>query len=110
FTLHEASVRYFQRVKNSTQIVSIKFLLLQDFVSIFENSGFELVSMSPLPLACLNLLVQETDPYLFVLIEDQSLLFAQVVNQTIVFSASLKLTTTLESSKASIVKTFKNLV
>ncbi len=110
FSLQEACVKYLQRVKNSTQIVSTKFLLLRDFVSIFENSGFELVSMSPIPLACLNMLAKEAESYLFVLIEDQSLQFAQVINQTIVFSASLKLTTTLESSKELIVKTFKNLV
>lgn len=110
FSLQEASVRYLQKVKYSTQIVSIKFLLLSDLASIFESTGFVLVSLSPIPLACLNLLNEEIEPYLFVVIEDQSLQFALVVNQTIVFSASLKLIKTLESSKTLIVKTVKNLV
>lgn len=110
FSLQEASVRYLQRIKYSTQIVSTKFLLLQDLASIFESTGFELVTLSPIPLACLNLLGKEIEPYLFILVEDQSLQFALVVNQTIVFSASLKLIKTLESSKSLIIKTIKNMV
>ncbi len=110
FTIQEASVRYLQKVKYSTAIISTKFLLLQDLASIFESTGFKLVSLSPIPLACLNLLNKEIEPYLFALIEDQSLQFALVINQTIVFSASLKLIKTLESSKTLIVKTIKNLV
>lgn len=110
FSLQEANVKYLQKVKSGNQLVSTKFLLLQDLTSIFENTGFELVSLSPVPLACLNLFDKETEPYLFILEEDQSLQLALVINQTIVFSASLKLIKTLESSKTIIIKTIKNLV
>ncbi len=110
FPLQEAGVKYRQKGKFGAQIVSIKFLLLQDLASIFENTGFELISLSPMPLACLNLLKTETEPFLFILVEDQSLQFALVVNKLIVFSASLKLIKTLESSKTLIVKTIKNLI
>lgn len=106
----EASVKYLQKVKSIVQIVSAKTLVLQDLASIFENIGFELVSLAPVPLACLSLLSKEIEPYLFVLSEDQSLQFALVVKQTIVFSASLKLVKTVESSKTLITKTIKNLI
>lgn len=110
FNFREAVVRFSEKERGSLQLVITRASLLRDLSSIFTNTGFSLVSFSALPLAGLDLLKDEAEPYLFILEEDQSLQFGLVIEKTLVFSSSLKLNKTLQSSKSEIVKTIKRII
>ncbi|HSX58122.1 MAG TPA: LytR C-terminal domain-containing protein [Candidatus Saccharimonadales bacterium] len=109
FNFNEALLTYLKR-DQFTQVVAARRNLISDLNSIFDSSEFELLSLVPVPSPILNLLVKEKAPYLFLLSEDQTIVFALVIAGTIVFSSSLKLIKTLESSKKEIENTVKKII
>lgn len=110
YDLAQTTVHYKKITPTAYQILSTKQQLIKDITSIFENTDFILSKLELLPFACLNLLKNESQPYIFVLAEDQSLEFALVDNNILVFSSSLKLKKSLADSQEAILKTIKKII
>ncbi|MDO8260600.1 MAG: LytR C-terminal domain-containing protein [Candidatus Magasanikbacteria bacterium] len=107
----KTSTVHFKKISDDTyQLLSTKHQLIKDIAGIFENTNFELSKIELLPFACLNLLEKETEPYIFILSEDQTLQFALVIDKIMIFSASIKLSKSIKDSKEQFLKTIKKLV
>jgi hypothetical protein len=103
FDLKEATMTYREVSHRNFQVVAARTLELQLISNIFEDAGFSLKAIVPLPLIFLKLLDRKGSSYLFISSEED-LIFTLVVRGVVVFSSSLRLKKPLAESEKEITR------
>lgn len=111
FTLIEANIFYHKINSEVYQVTAVRNSLLVDLSSIFAGFRFNLVGLLPVPAAVLNLKLSKLpEPFIYVFSEERTLVFNLVVQNSIVFTTTLKLVNEIKNSSNDILKLVREIV
>jgi len=105
-----AAIFYQEASHRVYQVVAIQAEILQTTASVFQEVGFSLKALIPIPLIFPRLVGQREAPYLFISSEGEDLIYALVIKNTVAFSSTVKLKKPIVESEKEIIRLAKEII